>query len=111
MRVIEFVVKGVTFDGRQETIKRLTGREPVRIFPEPENKFDANALAVKCVYDGEIRHVGYVPKEMASTIAPELEGETLDGEIIRITGGYQQRDGSTASFGLWVRFEFPDRSL
>jgi hypothetical protein len=109
MRAVEFSVKGVTFDGRQGIIARLTGREPLRIIPEPDNKFDANALGVNVALDGEIKHVGYVPKERAAEIAPHLDGETVDGQIIDIVGGYIS-GGRWLSYGLVVRFEFPDET-
>lgn len=110
MRIVQFSVKGVTYEGRQKTLSLLTGREPVRIVAEPENPFDSNALAVKVAYEGEILHIGYVPKERAADIAPELDGESVDGRIERITGGWTMRDGSQANFGIWVEFEFPDKS-
>lgn len=110
MRVVQFAVKGVTFEGRQEKIAKLTGREPVRIIAEPENPFDKNALGVNVAFEGSIVHIGYVPKERAADIAPELDGESVDGRIDRITGGWTMRDGSPAAFGVWVEFEFPDKS-
>jgi len=109
MRVVEFSVKGVTFDGRQAVIARLTGKEPVRIIPEPENPYDANALGVNVALDGEIKHIGYVPKERAAEIAPALDGETVDGRILDIVGGYESR-GRWLSYGVVVRFEFPDET-
>jgi len=108
MRTFEFAVKGVTYENRQEKIAKLTGKEPVRIVPEPENPFDANALSVIVAYDGDLMHIGYMPKERAAEFAPYLDGENVDGEIVQITGGFKKRDGSTASLGIVARFELPE---
>ncbi|HEY5901539.1 MAG TPA: HIRAN domain-containing protein, partial [Anaerolineales bacterium] len=68
-------VAGVTFEGRQEHLRRLRGHEPVRIVPEPENSYDPNALAVHIALDDQtVVHVGYVPRELAAEIAPLLDG-------------------------------------
>lgn len=108
MRTISFKVAGVTFENRQETISLLTGKEPVRMVAEPENPFDGNAIAIIVSRGGEIAHVGYVPRNLAAEFAPWLEGESIDGRIAEVTGGFEKLDGSRASFGLTVVFELPD---
>lgn len=80
-------VAGVTFEGRQAHLARLTGKEPVRIVPEPENPYDPNALAV---------HVAIAP------------GEVVMASIREITGGFETSNGETASLGLRIMVEFPD---
>ena len=108
MRKFRFNVRGVTFDGRQAHIAKLTGDEPVRIIPEPDNPFDPNALGVNVAYQGKVIHIGYMPKERAKEYAPYLDGESLDGRIIEITGGFETRDGDTAALGVIVEFELPE---
>jgi hypothetical protein len=88
-RTIYIKVAGVTYEGRQAHLARLRGDEPCRIIPEPENAFDPNALAVHVVIEGEIKHVGYVPRDLAAEIAPLLEGESLMVKIAEIRGGGQ----------------------
>lgn len=127
MKELIIKVTGVTFDNRQSVIALLKGNEPIRLEPEPENKYDPNALAVKVavkiplhlqshdanqinrIADGiEIKHVGYVPKELAAEIAPLLDGESLMVKIKEITGGFELSNGKTALLGLLLTVEMPD---
>jgi hypothetical protein len=97
-------VAGVTYEGRQGLIKRLTGDEPCRIVPEPDNPYDANALAVHVAMpDGTIAHVGYVPRELAKEVAPLLDGEAIMVRIKAITGGFETEYGDIANYGLLIR--------
>lgn len=107
-RVILVKVAGVTFEGRQGMIQKLTGREPVKIVPEPDNKYDKNALAVHVAHDGEIFHIGYVPRDLAATFAPLLDGEDVIGKVFEINGGFEKWNGERASCGVIVEFEIPD---
>lgn len=107
-RTIMTKVAGVTYNGRQEIISQLTGKEAVKIVPEPDNPYDANALAIHVAYALEMRHLGYIPKELAQMFAPLLEGEDVIGRIFEITGGFQKWDGTRASYGVIVEFEIPD---
>lgn len=103
-------VSGVTFENRQSLIARLRGNEPVRLRPEPENKFDGNAIAVDCAMEnGTIASVGYVPRELAKQFAPLLDGESIVCEIDEITGGFELNDGSgeLANYGLVIRVSLP----
>lgn len=112
-------VAGVSFDGRQELIAQLTGREPCRLEPEPENKFDPNAIAVKVSRqinaeqesgpgsDRVIWHIGYLPKEIAAQVAPHLDGEPLMCKIAEITGGFLLANGNTAPLGVRLEIELP----
>lgn len=108
MRVLNTRVAGVTFEGRQQLIEQLDVWEAVLIVPEPENPYDKNALAVYVAHGSNKHHVGYIPRELASEIAPHLEGESVLAEVCEITGGFQKLDGTTASFGLRIRIEIPD---
>jgi len=109
MKTIVCKVSGVTFDSRQEIIAKLTGDEPCRIQPEPDNKFDPNALAVLVALpSGSIAHVGYVPKLLASQVSPWLEGEAVTSKILEIVGGFETRDGDIAALGLRIAIEVPD---
>lgn len=122
MQVMVIKVAGVTHDGRQAKIQRLSGAEPVRIVPEPNNAYDPNALAIhvslmppeiiQAGYDPNginagnpvqpvILHVGYIPREFAERLAPILEGESLDVSIAKIP--YYR-----GVYGLRLRVELPD---
>lgn len=81
-------VVGVTVDDRQKIIAGMTGKESAKLVPEPDNKFDNNALAVMVdVGRGEIRRVGYLPREIAAKLAPILNGDNLPVKIKSIVGG------------------------
>lgn len=103
-----FVVRGVTFENRQATIAKINAGDKVRIMPEPSNPFDAQAHSVNVAFDGAVRHIGYVPKELVAQVAEFFDGEEFDGVIDKITGGFAKRDGTTASLGVVVMFEIPD---
>lgn len=106
--ILNIRVAGVTYENRQEIIARLITSDPCRLEPEPENPYDANALAVKVSHDGAVYHVGYIPKDMAALIAPHLDGEALMVKIVEITGGFEMFDGSQAAFGLRLHVELPE---
>ena len=106
-KVINTRVAGVTFEGRQALIAQLSTSDPCRIVPEPTNAYDKNALAVHVAHDGQVWHIGFVPRDIAAEIAPYLEGEAVMCEIAEITGGFETRDGDTASLGVRLMIELP----
>ncbi len=108
MRTLHIKVAGTTFEGRQTYLERLTGKEPVRLVPEPENPYDPNAIAVHIAIEGNVRHCGFIPREMAAEIAPLLEGESIDCNIEAVTGGFITYDGSQAAYGLRLQIQLPD---
>jgi len=100
-------VVGVTYENRQATIARLRGKEPCRLVPEPENQYDSNAIAVHVATGNGIKHIGYIKKELAATIAPLMEGEPLMCRIDEITGGFETSDGEQAAYGVVLEIEVP----
>lgn len=106
-RVLMTKVAAVTFEGRQEYLKRLDINDPCRIVIEPTNQYDPNALAVHVAHNGEVWHVGFVPKEVAAELAPHLEGEAVMARIWEITGGFETSWGEVAALGLRLRIEVP----
>lgn len=102
-------VAGVTFDDRQSIIAGLRGNEPCRVVPEPDNPHDPNALAVHvAVTPGNVKHVGFIPRDLAAKIAPLLEGEAVMVRLRGKTGGFETRWGDTAAYGLLIEIEVPD---
>ena len=106
-RILNTRVAGVTFEGRQALIAQLSTSDPCRIVPEPTNAYDKNALAVHVAHNGEVWHIGFVPRDIAAEIAPYLEGETVMCRIAEITGGFETRDGDTAALGVRLVIEIP----
>jgi len=72
---LELAVKGVTVGNRQEALKRLAAYNPDQIravlVPEPENKADPAAVAVRVGVQGGrgLFTLGYVPKELTAVVA------------------------------------------
>lgn len=106
-KILNTKVAGVTYEGRQALIAQISTSDPCRLEPEPENKFDANAIAVKVAHNGAIWQIGYLPKELASQVAPYLDGENLICFIEEITGGFELSNGNTAALGVRLQIELP----
>jgi len=104
-----FNVAGVTFEDRQEIIANLGGREVVYLKPEPENKYDANALAVWVKYPPEAdtvdEKIGYVPKDRATEFYAMTRVSDFKAEIEEIVGGFKTMNGERAAFGIVIRCE------
>ena len=108
MKVLNCKVAGVTYEGRQSLIAKLSTNDPCRLVPEPTNPYDENAIAVHVAHGGEVWHIGFVPREIAAQIAPHLEGEALMCKIAEITGGFEFDNGDVASLGVRLGIELPD---
>ena len=111
METLYSKVAGVTFEGRQSVIAEMIGNEQVMLKPEPENKFDPNAIAVWVAFPPEAQResaqIGYLPKEIAAKVAPNIEGESMYGQVDEITGGFEIEPNRFASYGVIVRVELP----
>lgn len=80
MRIVR--VAGVTFEGRQELIKKLHPRSIVRLEREPANPHDP--YAIKVMADG--MHIGYIPKDLARVVSENwdlYEYKTKIQEILK----------------------------
>lgn len=79
---VEIKVSGVTFEGRQEHLKKLHAEkkkpEDVRLVMEPTNPYDSNAVRVEFKIDGAWRHVGYVPKKISEDVTRELGAGSIE---------------------------------
>ena len=95
---------GVTFEGRQDTIKKLTGSEPLRVRREADNEYDKNAVAVdvQTFYDKEFEEeaietwkpIGYIAKDKNQDIAAALDaGEKVEIGLSSLTGGGDKSSG------------------
>lgn len=88
-------VVGVTFEGRQDVVAGLHPGAVLAVERDPANAFDANAIAVRF---GSLQ-IGYLKREIAAKIAPNIDGgDRYRAEIKHITGG------GTRSVGvnIWV---------
>jgi hypothetical protein len=85
---VTFALRGVTQGNRQEALRRLAKYEPPQSWacemPEPENKFDNNALAVMVGIQGGKNYykLGYIPASDTAKAA------AIRGKVsIRIVSG------------------------
>jgi hypothetical protein len=78
-------VAGVTFDGRQSVIARLSIGENILLSREPTNPYDPNAISVACQNGWQI---GYLNRHLAAMLAPFFDTyqQTVHGNIHCITG-------------------------
>lgn len=111
-RIINVV--GVTFDGRQDIIAKMSGREAVRLQPEPLNTYDKNAVAViATLSDGSNAHIGYISKSLAFELAPMMaDGQQVVCSIRQISGGFELNDGSEklANYGVELVVGLPEET-
>ena len=88
---LEVAVKGVTFENRQEALRRLAAYDPAQIrtvlVPEPNNPADPAAVAVMVGVNGGkgLYRLGYVPRNQTREVVA-LRGKLptlriLDGDI------------------------------
>lgn len=74
MKAKKFFIAGVQHrEGWQACVKKLEVGNEIDLVPEPENKFDSNAI--KVVVDDF--HLGYVPKKFSAEICAAFEIEPL----------------------------------
>jgi hypothetical protein len=77
-------VLGSSFtDNAQEVFSILEQRDELVLVPEPDNKFDANAILI---YFGEEK-LGYVAKETAAKIVEDTVKGNVTCEVATVTGG------------------------
>ena len=95
-------VAGVTFDGRQSVIARLSIGENILLRREPTNPYDPNAISVECQNGWQI---GYLNRHLAAMLAPFFDTyqQTVHGNVHCITGS--QRQGY--SLGVVITFNVP----
>jgi len=68
-------LRGVTFDSRQELLGRMCN-EDYRVIARRDkmNIYDDNAIAVWITFrDGTLSKLGYVSKELAASVSPEID--------------------------------------
>lgn len=89
---------GVTFEGRQDVIAGLIGREELRFRREPDNQYDSNAVAIDVLTktlqgineegDEEWKPIGYIARDKNAELAEVLtNGKEAHITLSDITGG------------------------
>jgi single-stranded-DNA-specific exonuclease len=77
-------IVGVSFEGRQDVVAGLSEGLALRFERQPDNEFDANAIAV---HAGALQ-LGFLKKEIAKHLAPRIDaGIDYHVEVGSLTGG------------------------
>ncbi len=100
---IETKVVGVTFEGRQAVVARLSVGEQVWLRREPHNPHDRNAIRVER-QNG--RQIGYISRDIAATLAHRFDnyGKPVSAVVTALTGGEQPYP----TRGVRIRFTVPE---
>ena len=85
-REITTKVVGVTFDGRQAVVAKLSMHEEIVLRREPTNPYDRNAILVERL-NGE--QIGYINRYLAAELAYnfDADGGSARGYVTAVTGG------------------------
>lgn len=84
MKEFHTKVVGVTFDGRQECIRKMKIGERIRLERDPNNPHDANAVKV---LNEKGEHIGFISKDLARKLAAKMDrGVKYRAAVSDITG-------------------------
>jgi single-stranded-DNA-specific exonuclease len=76
---------GVSFEGRQDVVARLAPGVVLRVVREPDNPFDANAVAL---LDPTGAQAGFFNRRLAVALAPLMDaGAVFEVTVTEVTGG------------------------
>lgn len=82
---------GVTMENRQNIIAQLDPHTPILLIRDSFNQYDKNAIAVKTI-NGVM--IGWIPKQYASILAPEIDnGISWYAKIDKIVGNEETLRG------------------
>lgn len=76
---------GVTYEGRQEIIAKMNINNKIQLKRDKNNKYDKNAIGV---YTIQNQNIGWIPKDVASTLTLGMDAGTIYHiKINKILGG------------------------
>jgi len=77
---------GVSYEGRQEYLKKMNGKEKLKLKREKNNYYDPNAVAVYTKIKGKDKKIGYIPAVIAKQVSWVLDsGSKIEIEIDSFT--------------------------
>ena len=102
VRSIEAQVVGVSFEGRQAIVSRLSVGEKVFLIRDPKNPYDRNAIKV---VNGKGQQFGFLDSYLAADLIAEMDGlgQPVTAHVVAILGGFYL----TSKVGLRIRFDLP----
>lgn len=100
-------VAGVTYENRQEAVRKMSPMDTVILFPEKDNPYDPNAMKV-LMKDGKTS-LGYLPREVAEKVGHNFRRYTIptiavEGRVTKIN------NPGTDHVGLEITFNIPDQA-
>jgi hypothetical protein len=97
-------VSGVTFEGRQSVLEKMTRETPVKLERDRRNAFDSYAIKVMAEIDSQWVEAGFVPRPMNKKVSQSLDnGADLPIHVHRVTGGmYSEYNDEILNFGLEI---------
>lgn len=107
-------VAGTSF--RQQAVSLCKEGMPVRVVPEPENKFDPHAVRVEAEVNkdkltgcfGDFQSIGYIPKDHVLTVKAAIRLDNFLGVIIGKVGKPPSADRFI--LGVQLAFLFKDHA-
>ncbi len=97
-------IVGTTFTKSDDYLKTLSKGTKLELVPEPENKYDPNAVMVK--HNGI--HLGYIPKDTAPTI---LKMNNPEAYVSEITGGTEEKKNVGCNLEIYNEGEKTDGGI
>lgn len=79
-RVFATRLAGVSYEGRQVYVEKMSKDTPLVLKREPQNPYDPNAIAVIACFPMEEQKIGYIPKEIAKEMAEKMDA----GEFVLV---------------------------
>lgn len=79
----KFFIAGVKFHELKSVINDLSEGDNLVLIPEPDNKFDPNAIKIE--FDYHQTMLGYVPKKFSSEVSAMIEvGKELECILVTL---------------------------
>ena len=76
---MKFMIAGVKFHSYKSILSDIVEGDSLVLFPDPENKFDPNAVQIHFDNGGKAAFLGFVPKKFSSEVSGLLEiGKPLE---------------------------------
>ncbi len=103
-------VAGVTFEGRQELLGKVTEKTEIKLERDRRNEYDFNAVKVLALLDGAWAHVGFLPAAMSKNVAKSLDDDQeLKAGVHKLKGGFTignpEEGTEVANYGLDIFVE------
>jgi hypothetical protein len=87
-------LSGVTFEGRQSILPQLKENSMVELVRDSKNPYDRNAIKVVTEFNNREVQIGWIPRDWAAVLAPEMDaGIYWTGKIGKVIGGQDQNKG------------------